>query len=142
METIVIQILGQAAPMLATIICVLLAWGLAMLRKKLNLQTGQDALNQVDSVIQAVVGDLSQTMVKEFKAAAADGKLTDREKKNLKTTAFANTLNLISGQVADTAKTVIPSLNSYILHKIEERVFNLKTDRYVECQERYEKRGL
>jgi len=121
MEAIGIQILGQAAPILATIICLLLALALATLKKRLKLQMGKDALDQVDSVVQAVVGDLTQTMADRFKDAAKDGKLTDAEKKNLKVTTVLKTKKLLSGTVANTARQVVPNITDYISRKIEER---------------------
>jgi len=67
-------IIASAAPQLVTIAGAILlglaSWGIAVLRSKCKLEAGKAALDEVDQVVKAVVGNLTQTTVKNMKAVS------------------------------------------------------------------------
>lgn len=103
-----ISVVGSVLPLLVSAVIVP---GLVWLGKKLaglidrnveNKLLGK-ALAMVNMVVGGVVTTISQDMADAFKAAAADGKLTDEEKKSLKDLALTRVKELlISGKTWDT----------------------------------------
>jgi len=126
MEAIFVAIAPQVVPVVGALLVGLVSWGIAILKKKVKLEAGKAALDQVDQIVGTVVGNLGQTAVKKMKEAATDGHLTRQEKGNLKSTAIAEVERLVSREVSKAASKAVDDLGDYVGKKIEERVLNLK----------------
>ncbi len=126
MEAILISIASQLVPIIGALLVGLASWGIAILKKKVKIEAGKAALDQVDQIVGTVVGSLAQTTAKGLRAAAEDGHLTSQEKQNLKTDAVLQTKFLISDQVSKAASASIDDLTTYIHQKVEEKVLAAK----------------
>lgn len=126
METFLIALTTQTLPLLAPVLVALAAWGVAILKKKTDSDLARNALEQVDQVVGTVVGKISQTVVQDLKAAAKDGKLTDREKSEMKRRAILGTNDLLTEAVTTAAGRAVSDLQGYIGQKIEEQVLAQK----------------
>ena len=127
METIIISALAQyVIPVVGAALVGLASWGLAILKGKVKIEAGKAALDQVDRIVGTVVGNISQTVAKDMKAAAADGHLSQKEKHELRRSALVQAKRLISQEVANVAKRAVPSIDEYIGKKIEEQVLRQK----------------
>lgn len=129
MEAILIALAPQIIPVVGALLVGLASWGIAILKKKVKMEAGKVALDQVDQIIGTVVGNLAQTTAKGLRAAAKDGKLTSGEKKELKDFAVKHAKYLISDQVSKAASASIDDLTAYINHKVEEKVLATKVVR-------------
>ena len=101
METVV-QIV---ATLLITLIGVLGAWLTAKLAKKTELTNINAATNEVVSAAQLTVLELQQTVVDGWKAASADGKLSQEEIAELGKMLIEKTMEKMS----DSAKSLLTS---------------------------------
>lgn len=101
METVV-QIV---ATLLITLIGVLGAWLTAKLAKKTELTNINAATNEVVSAAQLTVLELQQTVVEGWKAASADGKLSQDEIAELGKMLVQKTMEKMS----DSAKSLLTS---------------------------------
>lgn len=101
METVV-QIV---ATLLITLIGVLGAWLTAKLAKKTELTNINAATNEVVSAAQLTVLELQQTVVEGWKAASADGKLSQDEIAELGKMLVQKTMEKMS----DSAKNLLTS---------------------------------
>lgn len=119
-------ILSQLIPLIGMVLTGLASWALSILRSKINTDIAKSSLDQVDQVIQTVVGGLSQTMADQMREAAADGKLSDIDKRALKATAIANAKLLLTEAVIAAASRSVADLDAYIGQKIEEQVLAQK----------------
>jgi hypothetical protein len=126
MESILLAIAPQVIPVVGALVLGLASWGIAILKKKVKMETGKVALDQVDQIVGTVVGSLSQTAVKGLKAAAKDGHLTSGEKRNLKMKAVVQVKHLIATEVSKAASGAVDDLSSYISQKVEEKVLGAK----------------
>ncbi len=123
MESLLISAL---TPLIGMILTSLVSWGISILKSKTKADIAKTSLDQVDQVVGTVVGGLAQTMAGPMKDAAADGKLSDQEKKVLKATAEANTKALLTDAVITAAQNSLADLDAYINQKIEEQVLAQK----------------
>ena len=127
MESILIAIAPELISLLGVAVVSLAGWGIALLRQKVKIEAGKKALDIIDSIISAVVGNISQTSARAFKAASKDGHLSKTEKAQLKIKAFNNAKILISKEVEKAVVRGVANLDVYIGKKIEERVLAGKT---------------
>jgi hypothetical protein len=120
------EIMDIILPALITLIGALVAWGLNEARKWLKTKTNNEAvlfaLNNLDSVTQAVVAKINQSV----KEAGDDGKITPEEALRIKDIA----LNEIKAQIPTSQKAIldkaIADLDKFVDAKVEETVSYLK----------------
>ncbi len=122
METLLIAAAPELITLLGVILTGLATWGIALLKQRVKAEVALTALDTVDSIISAIVGNLSQTSAKQMKAASEDGHLSKEEKTKLKRFARDEANRLISAEVVKAASSAVKSLDAYISKKIEERV--------------------
>lgn len=126
MESFLIAIAPELITLAGTILIALAGWGIALLRTKVKTEAGKKALDIIDSIIRAVVGNLAQTSAKDMRVASKDGHLSKVEKQRLKIQAFHNAKLLISNKVEKAARNAITNLDVYVNKKIEDQVLDLK----------------
>jgi len=129
MEQALLNVAPQLITVGAALLIALAGWGIKVLKSKVNFEAGKAALDEVDRAVQAVVGNLSQTTVKAWKAAAEDGKLTLDEKAALKRMAQRDAVNLISAETAKAANKIVTDLGEYVVKKIEAEVLATKANK-------------
>ena len=122
MELIIATIGQQILPIIGMALTALCSWGISILKAKTNVTAAQSALDQVNQVVQTVVGGLTQTVVAELKKATTGGQLTNEDAKALKQKAIDQTKALLSDSVIAAAGKTITDLESYVAQKIEEQV--------------------
>lgn len=134
MESFLIAIAPELITLASTILIALAGWGVMLLRKKINaelpehtLNAANSALDVVDHAIDAIVGNLSQTVAKQIKAASKDGHLPKAKRAELKLKAMNEARALILTEVRNVAQAGIVSLDEYVSKRIEERVIANKT---------------
>ncbi len=134
MESILLNIAPELIILAGTILIALAGWGIMLLRKKVNaempehtLSAANSALDLVDHAIDAIVGNLSQTVAKQIKAASKDGHLPKAKRAELKLKAMNEAKALILTEVKNIAQTGIASLDEYVSKGIEARVIANKT---------------
>ena len=134
MESILLAIAPELIALLGAVMAGLATWGIMLLRKKVNaempehtLSAANSALDLVDHAIDAIVGNLSQTVAKQIKAASKDGHLPKAKRVELKLKAMNEAKALILTEVRNIAQTGIASLDEYVAKRIEERVIANKT---------------
>lgn len=84
-----------------------------------KLETVSAAMNQLEGVVQNVVGELQQTMVEHLKAASADGKLSDEDIYDLGKLLVMKTSEQLSNPAASTLKAAGIDIENMI-HSIAE----------------------
>lgn len=124
MEAFLISIAPELISLLGVALAGLATWAISLLRQKVKAEVAINALDAVDSIVAAVVGNLSQTAVKEMRAASKDGHLSKEEKTKLKRFARDEAMRLISKEVAKAASNAVDSLDSYLSKRIEEQVLH------------------
>lgn len=106
MTEIIIENLVQiVATLLVTLIGVLGTWLTTKIAKRTELTNISTATNEVVSAAQLTVLELQQTVVEGWKAANADGKLSEDEIKQLGTMLLEKTMEKMS----DSAKNLLNS---------------------------------
>lgn len=126
MEAILVAIAPQLVPVIGALLIGLASWGIAILKKKVKIEAGKAALDQVDQIVGTVVGNLTQTTVKTLKAATKNGRLTADKKRELKDFAVKQAKYLISTAVSRAASGAVNDLTGYIKQKVEEKVLATK----------------
>lgn len=95
-EIIIETVVQVLACLLVTLIGVLGAWLTAKIGKKAELTNIGLATNEVVSAAQLTVLELQQTVVDQWKAASADGKLSEDEIKELGVMLIQKTMEKMS----------------------------------------------
>jgi len=126
MEAFLIAIAPELISLAGVALVALASWGLALLRQKVRIEAGKKALDIIDSIISAVVGNLSQTVAKGIKAKSKDGHLPKPERATLKLKAMNEVRTLISKEVAKAASKAVDSVNEYVAKRIEDQVLTSK----------------
>lgn len=126
MEIIIAVLAQQFIPILGTVLAGLASWGLSILKSKTEIIAAKSALDQVNQVVQTVVGGLTQTVAGELKKSAADGNLSDADKQSLKQAAIDQTKALLSTAIVAAAGKTIVDLEGYVSQRIEAQVLSLK----------------
>lgn len=126
MEAILLALAPQVVPVVGALIIGLATWGIAILKKKVKLEAGKVALDQVDQIVGTVVGSLAQTTVKNLKAATKKGELTKDKRREMKDFAVSQAKYLISTEVSKAAAGAVDDLTNYINQKVEEKVLAAK----------------
>jgi len=120
MEAILIRLTPELIILAGLILILLAGWAIALLKRKVRLEAGLTALDTIDSIISAVVGNLTQTVAEGMKAK--DGHLLKADKAKLKRKAIEEVTILISLEMTKAAQKAVNSIDSYISKRIEERV--------------------
>lgn len=128
MEAFLIAIAPELITLLGVVISGLATWGIMLLRRKVKIEAGISALDTVDTVIDAVVGNLAQTVAKKVREATKDGHLPKDKRAELKLKAMIEAKALISAAVKKAAKKSVRNLNEYISKQIEDSVRALKNE--------------
>lgn len=122
MDQLYSELMQIIVPAVTTVVGLLVAWGLAELRKYIKTKTTNEASIQafdtVSDLIQSTVASINQTTRKAF----ADGKLTENEKKALKESAAAIILNQIPAATKSVLERSVNDITEYINHRIEQTV--------------------
>ena len=126
METFLVLLAAQMLPAVGVLLMGLATWGISLIKKKTDSEVAKNALNQVDRVIGAVVGQLSQTVADDLKANSRDGRLTDEQKMDLKNKAILQVNSLLTENVVIAAARTVSDLQAYINQKIEQEVLAQK----------------
>ena len=126
MDTLLTALAPQLATVAGVILLGLASWGIAILKSKIKFEAGSLALDEVDRVVQTVVGNINQTVVGELKAMSADGLWTDEEKAKAKRVALNEVHTLLSTEVTASANKIVTDLGDYVAKKIEEQVLAAK----------------
>ena len=122
MEDALLNVAPQLITVGAALLIALAGWGIKVLKSKVNFEAGKAALDEVDRAVQAVVGNLNQTLVKELKTMSADGVWTADEKAIMKSRACNQVHKLLTTEVTKSAEKIVIDLGDYVDKKIEEQV--------------------
>lgn len=126
MEAIIVLLGQQIIPIIGTALAALATWGISILKTKTSVTAAQSALDQVNQVVQTVVGGLTQTVADEMRKASSDGKLSSADAATLKSAAIERARVLLTDSVIAAAGKTIADLDGYIGQKIEEQVLSQK----------------
>jgi len=126
MESFLIARAPELVTLAGTIVIALAGWGIALLRQKVKIEVGKKALDIIDSIIRAVVGNLTQTVANDIKAASKDGHLPKAERATLKLKAMNEARVLISKEITKAASKAVSNVNEYMTKKIEDQVLASK----------------
>lgn len=123
MEQMIIKFLGSHADAIISTIsgAILLAVGYAFKKamEHWKIKIVQRYLELIEHWVETVVMSISQQYADELKKAAADGKLTEEEKKRLKTMAVDIIMNSLSGRMQKAISFLVGDIKAYISHRIE-----------------------
>ena len=122
MESLLIAIAPELIALLGVVISGLATWGIMLLKHKVRIEAGINALDTVDVIIDAVVGNLAQTVAKKVREATKDGHLPKAKRAELKVKAMTEAKALLSAEVRKAAQKAVSNLNEYVSKKIEDSV--------------------
>ena len=122
MEDLFSQLLAIFVPAITTIVGILVAWGLAELRKLIKTKTDNaaavQAFDTVADLVQGAVLEINQTTRKVFK----DGKLTPEEKQAYKVQAMDLVMNQLPTATKKILSKSVTDLKVYVDNRIEQTV--------------------
>jgi len=131
MEALIPIVTNALIPGFGTILTALVFWGLFELTRYVKTKTKNEAVNDavlhVCDTVETTVRELEQTLVPQIKKAAADGKISGEEARELKEVALRKVKDQIPEKIAKTAEMAVNSVDKLIRAKIENAVFELKT---------------
>jgi hypothetical protein len=113
---------AQMIPVIAVTLATLVSVGLVRLNRWLKMKTGSEAVAAAGEIVAATVNEMTATTVKNMKAAAADGKLTMDEARQVKNQAIFLAKSQLPPAVAKAAALAIGDLDAYISGTIEKAV--------------------
>lgn len=125
----------EVLQILSPVFLAALTWGASKLaqlvRAKVQNEDLRGLLIRLDEAVLTTVKDLQQTLVDKLKAASADGKITEAEKKQIKSTAIAAVRSNLGTKGLDTVAKVFGSkdaaLEGLLSSKIEAVVHDLRS---------------
>lgn len=128
--TVGLQILEISSPLLLAA----LTWAAAklaqLIRAKVQNEYLKGVLVRLDDAVFTAVKDLQQSVVEQIKAASADGKITDDEKKQIKERALASVKSHVGTKgLAEAAKVLGlegGALETLLSSKVEAAVHDLR----------------
>jgi len=111
-----------------------LTWAAAKLasyiKSKVNSEYLRGVLVRLDEAVVTAVKGLQQTVVDEIKAANADGKITEAEKKRIKDSALANVKSYLGAKGINVLSEVLGlsggALDGFLSSKIESAVHDIR----------------
>uniref|UniRef100_A0A6H1ZBU4 Holin n=1 Tax=viral metagenome TaxID=1070528 RepID=A0A6H1ZBU4_9ZZZZ len=123
MET---ELLKTLVPILVSVVGILVSWGLAELsgyiRSKTRNENALKAMEDISALVRTTVSEVGET----FKKAAADGKITSDEGRQMKALAILKVKDQIPPLVEKHALLAVNNLNDFIASRIEREVVKLK----------------
>lgn len=128
MDVIIEQAVKVAACLLITLIGVFGTWLSLKVGKRAEFETIATALDTLTTMAQQTVGELEQTLVKDMKAAAADGKLTDEEITALGVTLYNHTVRKMSEPMMDALRAASVDIQAVITSAGEDWINELRRD--------------
>ena len=128
MDVIIEQAVKVAACLLITLIGVFGTWLSIKVGKRAEFQTIATALDTLTTMAQQTVGELEQTLVRDMKAAAADGKLTDEEITALGVTLYNHTVRKMSEPMMDALRAASVDIQAVITSAGEDWINELRRD--------------
>jgi hypothetical protein len=127
MEALLIGAAAQyLVPLIGAVIAGAAAYGVKLLKGKIKIEEGKQALDALDGIIQTTVGNIAQTTAKEMKQTVKKAHLSASQGKTLKTQAIADIKTIASAELKKAAATAVVDLEGYIGRKIEDTVLKLK----------------
>jgi hypothetical protein len=129
-ECIALKILEILSPVLLAA----LTWAAAklaqLIRAKVRSEYLRQVLVRVDEAVFTAVKDLQQSVVEEIKAASADGKITDEEKKRIKERAITSVKSHLGTKGISEVGTILGleagALDGFLSSKVEAAVHDLR----------------
>jgi hypothetical protein len=130
----------MALQVAAPVLMAALSWAAAklatLIRSKVDNEYLRGALVRLDDAVLTAVKELQQTVVAEVKAASADGKIDDAERKRIKDTALANVKSYLGPKVLAVLAELLGlsggTLEQFLGSRIEAAVHDLRvTERAV-----------
>jgi hypothetical protein len=129
-ENIGLKVLEILSPVLVAA----LTWAAAklaqLIRAKVKSEYLRGALVRLDDAVFTAVKDLQQSVVEEIKAASADGRITDEEKKRIKEKALASVKSHLGTKGLSELATVLGldggAIEGFLSSKVEAAVHDLR----------------
>jgi len=117
-------------PAAGTIVATLASVGLARANKWVRQKTDNEAVDaamtRITRTAETVVAELNQTVVPGVIEAAADGKISGNEARNLRNIALGTVKQRLPAATLDVARTATNSLTELLASKVEQAVLNQK----------------
>jgi len=121
-----VELLQTLAPVLVSVIGILVSWGLAELsryiRNKTKNENALKAMEDISALVRTTVSEVGQT----FQKASADGTITRDEGIKMKNIAIAKVKVQIPPLVEKHALLAVNNLNDFIASRIEREVVKSK----------------
>ena len=121
------DLLKTLAPVLVSVIGILVSWGLAELsryiRNKTKNENALTAMQDISALVRTTVSEVGQT----FQKASADGKITREEGLSMKVDAVLKVKAQIPPLVEKHALLAVNNLERFIASRIEREVVKLKS---------------
>ena len=119
---------------LSPVLLAALTWAAAklaqLIRAKVKSEYLRGALVRLDDAVFTAVKDLQQSVVEEIKAASADGKITDDEKKRIKEKALVSVKSHLGTKGLSELATVLGldggAIEGFLSSKVEAAVHDLR----------------
>lgn len=124
MET-VLSIVSDNLPLIISGVLVpLVSW---FIKKKVDNEKAQHLLLELNNAVGTAVASTAQVYVKEIRKAAADGKLTDEEKKNARRAAIREAKRLLGEKLCKELRKRCGSADAALETYVEAEVAARKT---------------
>ena len=128
MDVIITEAVKVVSTLLIMLIGVLGTWLTLKVGKHHEFQTIATALDTLTEMARQTVGELEQTIVKDMKAAAADGKLSDDEITALGVTLYNHTIRKMSDPMMDALRAASVDIQAVITSAGEDWINELRRD--------------
>jgi hypothetical protein len=119
---------------LSPVLLAALTWAAAKLAQLIRVKVRSEYLRQVlvrvDEAVYTAVKDVQQSVVEEIKAASADGKITDEEKKRIKERAITSVRSHLGPKGITEIGTILGldagALEGFLSSKVEAAVHDIR----------------
>ena len=130
MDILMAEAIKIFAPAAITILTGLVSWGTFEITKFFKTKTKNemvnDAVKHICHTTETVVGELSQTVVKELKKSSSTGKLTEVQGEEIKEMAYSKVREIVPVALQKTSELAVGSFNVFLKSKIQKAVFDQK----------------
>ena len=127
-EIIIEESVKIIASLLLMLIGVLGTWLTAKLAKRTELATVNAAKDELILAAQQTVGELEQTLVRDLKAATADGKLTQQDIISLSMSLYNITIRKLSDPAKHILQAASVDIQTVITSAAEDWINSLRTE--------------
>lgn len=129
LETLQEQTIIWIFGLLNTVILALVSWGLAYVKSKVKSDNVRNALSELQTAVEATVGELQNNLVSDWKKCSTDGKLTPEQIGELKSK-YAQLINArMSASSAKLLQAEYHDLQSYIDGLVDAQINKIKVSR-------------